>query len=274
LLVVAMALRLPWPLRPIGPAVLLMAAVLVAVAAAFSYRYDTLVPADFGGSRLFDYAELGTTLLVLALAEAITGWLAIRRGWLPYATLVVATVVAAVVASPMFGPKPGAITNGKRALTLVNWVRANTPCDARILPDRITLGTFNATTGRVSVLEGMGPYLRPDMLHTVLTQVLGADAFFRDPAAHRDYLAQQAVDYVILVNRIRVGSMKNHLGQGADQTAFRRAPFLQEVAHKRFFTVYRVIGVAHANPTPDPRDYPWYRCGRGSLPRGSQRITA
>jgi hypothetical protein len=273
LLAAAMALRLPRPLRPIAPAVVLMGVVLVAVAAAFSYRYDTLVPADFGGSRLFDYAELGTTLVVLALAEALSGWLAGRRSWLPYAALVAAVAVAAVVASPMFGPKQRAITNGNRALTLVNWVRDNTPCDARILPDRITLGTFNATTGRVSVLEGMGPYLRPDMLHTVLTQVLGANAFFRDPAAHRDYLAQQGVDYVILVTGIRVGSMKTHLGQGIDRTAFQQAPFLRQVAHTRFFTVYRVTGLAPANPTPDPRDYPWYRCGRGSLPRGSQRIT-
>ena len=82
-------------------------------------------------------------------------------------------------------------SNGVRALSILDWVAAHVPCDARILPDRVTLGTFVAATGRVSVVEGMGPYLRPEMLHPVLADVLRAHRFFERPAGGRRFLRRE-----------------------------------------------------------------------------------
>src|SRR5689334_23077031 len=171
----------PRELRPIGIAVWGMGAVLLLVASAFSYRYTTLVPADFGGSRLFDYGLFGTALVGVALVEWAAIAAAARRAWLDYAVVAAVLIGFLVLASPAWGPKSTSITNGHRAINVANWIGANVPCNARMLPDRVTLGTFNATTGRVSILEGMGPYLRPSMLHPVLDEVLGANAFFHDP---------------------------------------------------------------------------------------------
>src|SRR5207342_3169590 len=98
-------------------------------------------------------------------------------------------VVAAVVAVPAVavaataGPaRHGWEQNGRDSMAVLDWVDEHVPCGARILPDRVTLGTFAAATGRVSVVEGMGPYLRPAMLHSVLHLVLQAHGFFEHPA--------------------------------------------------------------------------------------------
>ena len=75
----------------------------------------------------------------------------------------------AVAVAATVGPsRSGWEQNGRDSMAVLDWVDEHEPCGARILPDRVTLGTFAAATGRVSVVEGMGPYLRPAMLHTVL----------------------------------------------------------------------------------------------------------
>ena len=81
----------------------------------------------------------------------------------------------------------------------VEWVRQNTPCDARILVNQRTTGIFEAETGRVAVLEGMAPYLRPPILQRVIELMLAARAFFADPAGNARFLQDQAIDYVVLI---------------------------------------------------------------------------
>ncbi len=197
---------------------------------------------------------------------------AARRAWLDYAVVAAVLIGFLVLASPAWGPKSTSIANGHRAINVANWIRANVPCNARMLPDRVTLGTFNATTGRVSILEGMGPYLRPSMLHPVLDEVLGANAFFHDPAAHRDYLEQHGIGYVLLLKRgMRFGSMKTAVGIKVDESKFENVPWLQQVAKKKLFSAYRVVAGPHPGiPGPtgrfsNPANYPWYECGRGQL---------
>jgi hypothetical protein len=141
------------------------------------------------------------------------------------------------------GPaRRGSVQNGRRAVALTDWVATHLPCSARLLPDRMTLGTFAATTGRVSVVEGMDPYLRPDELHSVLRTVLAAHAFFLQPAKHRAFLADQAVDYVLLVKDVRIGNAVGAIDAGVDPAGFRDLPFLQLVHSDETMDVYRVRG--------------------------------
>ena len=73
------------------------------------------------------------------------------------------------------------------------------PCNARILVNVRTAGSFEVLAGRTSVDEGMAPYLRPPVLRRVLPIVLGAKAFFRDPASNRAFIENQHVDAVLVV---------------------------------------------------------------------------
>jgi hypothetical protein len=109
------------------------------------------------------------------------------------------------------------------------------------------------------VAEGMGPYLRPSELHTVLDLVLGAHSFFQDPSAHREFLQKQMIDYVLVLKSVRVGSMVSTLEQGVDPTSFHGVPFLRLVHSDGTMDVYRVVGRARGSP-PNPRNYAGYDC--------------
>jgi len=251
-------------LRPLGLFVVLLSAVLYVIALFFSYRYRTYIPGTFGPHRLYDYACLLLLLLVLGAVESGLGLLTRIRPALPSLLCAGAVVAAGLVAAVDGGPaRHDWRENGQRALQVTDWVDANVPCDARILVDRLTLGTFAAQTGRVSVAEGMGPYLRPSELQTVLDLVLGAHSFFQDPAAHRSYLRRQRVDYVIVVKDVRVGSMVNALEQGVDPARFEQVPVLQEVHSDDTMDVYRVAG-QDAPARPDPARFSGLDCRSGA----------
>ena len=260
----AMLARRRDELRPLGLFVVLLASLLLGIALVFSYRYRTYIPGTFGPHRLYDYACLLLVLLVLGCLEAGLGLLSRLRPALPSLLCAVAVIATALVAAAAGGPaRHGWQENGQRALRVTGWVDANLPCDARLLVDRLTLGTFAAETGRVSVAEGMGPYLRPAELQTVLDLVLGAHAFFRDPAAHRAYLRRQQVDYVIVVKDVRVGSMVNTLEQDVDPDRFGQVPFLQLVHSDDTMDVYRVVGSEPGN-RPDPSQFSGLDCRAGA----------
>jgi len=252
--------RFPEQLRPLGLFAVLLGAVLVAIALAFSYRYDTYIPGTFGPHRLYDYACLLGVLLVLGCAEWAVGLLGRVRGWLPTAVCAAAIVITAAGVAYAGAPaRHGWRENGGRALRVTSWVDSHIPCGSRLLVDRLTLGTFAAQTGHVSVAEGMGPYLRPAELHTVLGIVLGAHAFFRDPAAHEAFLRRQRVNDVLVLKDVRIGSMVNTLENGVDPAAFRSVPFLHLVHSDDTMDVYRVEG-ATGSPRPDPRDFSGLDC--------------
>jgi len=252
--------RFPPELRPLGLFVVLLGAVIVAIALAFSYRYDTYIPGTFGPHRLYDYACLLGVLLLLGCAEFAVGLLGRVRRWLPTAVCAGAIVLTAAGVAYAGAPaRQGWRENGDRALQVTNWVDANIPCGSRLLVDRLTLGTFAAETGRVSVAEGMGPYLRPSELHTVLDIVLGAHAFFENPAAHRAFLQEHRVNYVLVLKNVRIGSMVNTLEQGVDPQAFRSVPFLHLVHSDGTMDVYSVQG-SPASPQPDPRRFSGLDC--------------
>jgi hypothetical protein len=254
--------RFPPELRPLGVFAVLLAALLLAVALVFSYRYRTYIPGTFGPHRLYDYLFLLALLIVLGLAEQTVGLLSRVRTWLPAALCAAAVLVTSATVAYAGGPhRHGWQSNGQRALDVTGWVSEHLPCNSRLLVDRLTLGTFAAQTGRVSVAEGMGPYLRPSELHTVLHLVLGAHAFFMDPAAHATFLRREMVNYVLVVKGVRVGSMVNTLEHGVDPAAFRSLPFLHLVHSDHNVDVYRVALPPGGTP-PNPSRFSGLECNR------------
>ncbi len=260
--------RFPPELAPIGVVAAGAAATLLAIAFLFSYRYRTQIPGRFGIDREFDYVPLVLVLAVLALAEAAVGRLRSVRAWVPVAVVAVAIAVPAVAVAATVGPaRQGWQRNGRDSMTVLDWVAEHAPCGARILPDRVTLGTFVAATGRVSVVEGMGPYLRPAMLHIVLANVLAAHRFFEDPAGGAALLHRLGVDEVLVVKGVRIGSMVGVLESGVDPQAFRGVPFLELVHSSPVLDVYRVRG-AGGGSFPNPATAAGFTCRRGAVATG------
>jgi hypothetical protein len=260
LVALAMLWRFPEELRPLGLAAWLLGAVLVAVALVFSYRYSTYIPGTFGPHRLYDYACLLLTLVALGCVEGVLGTLGRVRRWLPAVAASVLVLAFGATAAVAGGPaRHGWQDNGHKAVAVTDWVDANLPCGSRLLVDRLTLGTFAAQTGRVSIAEGMGPYLRPTELHTVLDIVLGAHAFFRDPAAHRDFLREQSVGYVLVLKDVRIGSMVDTLEKDVDPASFRGLGFLKLVHSDEQVDVYRVVSLG-GGKVPDPTRFAGLDC--------------
>jgi hypothetical protein len=260
--------RFPRDLAPLGVLAAGTAATLLAVAFLFSYRYRTQIPGRFGIDREFDYVPLVLVLAALGLAEAALLRLRAVRTWIPLAVLAAVVVVPAVAVGATAGPaRQGWEQNGRDSVAVLDWVDEHAPCGARILPDRVTLGTFAAATGRVSVVEGMGPYLRPRMLHTVLDLVLRAHRFFQDPAGGAAMLHRLGVDEVLLVKGVRIGSMVGTLESGVDPAAFRSVPYLRLIHSSPVLDVYAVRGTGGGS-FPDPASMAGFDCEHGPVPGG------
>jgi hypothetical protein len=260
--------RFPRDLAPLGVLAAGTAATLLAIAFLFSYRYRTQIPGRFGIDREFDYLPLVLVLAVLGLGEAALGRLRAVRAWIPVAALALLVVVPAVAVGATAGPaRQGWERNGRNSVAVLDWVDEHAPCGARILPDRVTLGTFAAATGRVSVVEGMGPYLRPQMLHTVLGLVLRTHRFFERPAGGAAMLHRLGVDEVLVVKGVRIGSMVGPLEAGVDPVAFRSVPYLRLIHSSPVLDVYRVRGAAGGS-FPDPASMAGFHCERGTVPGG------
>jgi hypothetical protein len=211
-------------------------ALSIAAALFFSRRYDIYALATFGSRRLFDYSALPIFLGGAALLQVAFGPLSRFRNRAPAAA---SAVVAAVLAGACLTAYAGQPRQADReALSLLSWVRVNTPCDVRLAVNTRTVGVFQATTGRVSVTEGMGPFLRPVMLKRVVPLLMDARSFFHDPSSGRDFLRRQGVDYVVVVKNLPIG-FDGVMGK-TNEEAFRSDPDLELVEDRPRFTIYRV----------------------------------
>jgi hypothetical protein len=265
---IVMVRRFPPELAPLGVVAAGAAATLLGIAFLFSYRYRTQIPGRFGIDREFDYVPLVLVIAALGVAEAAVGRLRAVRAWIPVGVAAVVIAVPAVAVAATAGPaRHGWEQNGRDSMSVLDWVDEHTACSARILPDRVTLGTFAAATGRVSVVEGMGPYLRPAMLHTVLRTVLAAHHFFEHPAGGAALLRRLGVDQVLVVKGVRIGSMVGVLEAGVDPAAFRAVPYLALVHSSPVLDVYRVRG-AGGGAFPDPAKAAGLHCERGPVAGG------
>ena len=253
-------------LKALGLAALLAGLALLAGSLYFSYRFDVFVIAEFGPRRLFDYSSVPVLLLGLAAAEAALLWvgdrLPLRPGLRWRSTFAAAALVTAVVAAVTFPSTMGARDRKEglaSALGAMEWIRENVPCEGRILADRRTLATFETLTRRAGAIEGMGPYLRPDVLSSAVRQLLSAREFFLDPENGEEYLRQQGVAAVVLTGFHPLGGTLRVAE--VDEDAIRSSPFLRLAVTAGPVRVYEVIGFDPAEARyPDVRTRPGYLC--------------
>ena len=230
-----------------------LAAVLLAVALAFSYRQSLYVPATFGERRLFEYASIPVMLVTLAAVEtgiARLGGTSARAPAIAAAALVVLVLVAA---GP--GQVRGDVPTGAGTADYIAAARIATPCNARILPTVTSKGAFQALTGRADILEGMAPFLRPTILRTTVRLTHLARRYLAHPAAHAGFLQAEHVDFV-LVGR----------GKAAGWAAFAHAPGLAFERQVGGVRVYRHVGAGAGRGGVRPDDAPGYTCRRTPFP--------
>ena len=182
-----------------------LAASFICGALLFSYRYDTQIPGDFGLRRLYDYASFTPALIVPATIEVALARLFQRRPMALGAVAVSVAVLATVVSVDRIPDRdPGA----RAGLAEIGSLAQALPCDARILPNARSAGSWEALTGRRSVIEGLAPYLRPEVMAQVLPRLIEAREFLGDPSAREGFLAQQNIDYVVVLKpKVLVGSL-------------------------------------------------------------------
>ncbi len=235
--------------RPLGPVVFASWATgltLTALGLYFSHRYRTFVPATFGPRRLFEYGILfaavaGVAGLSAILRSAVAGAARGRRHELRRAGAV-AVAVAAVGLAAATAP-PGVSADEAAGLRVMRAVSRTVPCNARILVNVRTAGSFEVLARRISVDEGMAPYLRPPVLRRVLPIVLGAHRFFRDPLANRAFIENQHVDVVVAVASARVGG-RAMLKRGR-RGVLNDVPWLRPLLVTRDVAIYATPSLAH-----------------------------
>ena len=171
-----------------------LAAGSLAAALAFSSRYRTIVPADFGPRRLFDYAALSCALVAGATTDVVVDHLRGPRLRRAAIGVVLALVLAAALDRGQWRTAAPADA-ADRALPALG---RSLPCDARVLTDVRSAGIFEAYTGRVSVVEGGAPYLRPADMPAALDALIGAKRFFADPADEQGFLRAHRIGFVVL----------------------------------------------------------------------------
>jgi hypothetical protein len=233
-----------------------LAGTILAVAFFFSYRYDTLVPGDWGARRLYDYVGLVPALLVPALLLAITGPLARRSG---VVTPALAVGVAAVALGAAFAriPDDRSLARATVGLRVIERVADVVPCGARMLSNARTAGTWEATTGRGALTEGMSPYLRPQVLARVLPVLIGANRFFGNPEANHEFLARRNVEYLVVVApRVWIGTNGERRPQEGDAEAVASLPNVHPVLRARRVSVFAVGSSGTVRGGGEPRRCP------------------
>ena len=222
-------------------------AIFIGGALFFSYRYETKIPGDFGLRRLYDYASFPPALIVSAAIEVSALWLFRRR---PVAVGALVLVVAVLATAAAIDRIPDRHREAQAGLVALERAARLVPCDARMLPNARSAGVWEATTGRRSVIEGLAPYLRPEIMPRVLRRLVGAREFFQDPRAHRAFLARENIDYIaVLSRRLPAGSVHPF---PTNARAIAALPGTEVVFSSPSVTVFAVQGRATASTAPQP----------------------
>jgi hypothetical protein len=254
----ALLLWFPPRLRPLG----LMAAGLAFGMAAltwwFSRRSSLFIPANFGLRRLYDYSAVPVVLLGLGLVEGAVALSSRAHRWAPAALAAALVVAAGAWLVPGARLHPGRVDRARPVIAPMRWVAANLPCDARILANQHSEGFFQAGLGRVAVLEGMTPYLRPEVLEEKIELFLDARAFFESPT--RAFVDGLGVTHVITVRGGGVGYPAMLGRTGSD--ALDRARFLRVVHQTPAVRVYEVTDPVAPPGVARVEDFPGYHCTR------------
>ena len=150
----------------------------------------------------------------------------------------------------------------KNTIAYLDWIKSNTACDARMLSNHRTPGTYQVLTGRASVDEGMGPYLRPPMLDRIL-HLIKTRMFYQHPEQGRSFLRQRGVDYVIAYRREPANP--NLRAFGANLQDLSRQPFLRPVFQNQQVSIFQVVGLPGSRSLPLATDRPGYDCNRDPI---------
>jgi hypothetical protein len=249
-------------LRPIIFAAIGLMTFIVVITLLFAYTYDLMALANFGSRRLFDYASLPITLVGFVLLESLLVRLRKAKPTLTGPVVVVLTVGLGAYLLPALKPGRTLLPKGSAAVADYEWVRDNLPCGVRIISNQRTDATYQLLTGRVGVVEGMGPHLRPEILLQVNDLLMRNREFFVRPATSKQYLVDEGVDYVALV---RDKKNKGVLSIPSNARVLDKVPFLELIHEGERTNFYRVVGAETNGDFPDPRDFPGYTCQRGSI---------
>jgi hypothetical protein len=126
-----------------------------------------------------------------------------------------------------------------------------------MLPNARTAGSWEAITGRRSIIEGMAPYLRPEIMAHVLPLLVDAREFFRRPEANRELLAREEVDYVVFVQPGPwIGTAGGIIPADGDLAAVESLPDLRPVYEDDELSVFAVGDEAEAQAGDTPRRCP------------------
>lgn len=232
-----------------------VAITLLAVGIFFSYRFGTLIPANFGPRRLFGYMTLVPALVVPGFLEAVARPLT-RRSSLALAVLPLVAGSLAIWAAAARIPERS-LPLAENGLAVFDRVSEVVPCGARMLPNARTAGSWEAITGRRSIIEGMAPYLRPEVMAHVLPLLVDAREFFRDPRANRDFLARERVEYVVFVQPgAWIGTAGASIPTDGDLRALASLPELRPLLEDPRVSVFAVGDEAAAAAGGQPRRCP------------------
>jgi hypothetical protein len=256
----ALLLRGPPPIRAVGLVAWGTAATLVALSWALTFR-TLFVPATFGLRRLFDYSSLPVVLGIGVGVELALDLVARRRSVRVASVALAASVAVAAAALLPSALPPRAPAGADRAvLAAFGWLRSHTGCDATILADQHTEGVFEALTGRVAVLEGATPYLRPELLPKVVARLLDARAFFEDPSADPTFPQREGATYVVV---LREGNVGYPLARATDEAGLDGLSSLRGVYRSPAMVVYEVRASGGAPPPAPGRSL---ACFTGPVP--------
>ena len=228
-----------------------VAGTLLAVGLFFSYRYGTQIPANFGPRRLFGYMILLPALVVPGVAGS---GLETPRAREPRGARRAAARRRGVRDRRGGRARARALSPAADAgQSVMARVAGVVPCGTRMLPNARTAGSWEAVTGRRSIIEGMAPYLRPEVMAHVLPLLVDSREFFRDPQANRDFLARQEVDYVVFVQPGPwIGTAGGLIPTDGDLPALRSLPELRPVLEDDQVSVFAVGDEASAEAGPQP----------------------
>jgi hypothetical protein len=230
---------------------------VIVIALAFDFHFHVYIEATFGIRRLREMTSLGLIIIALGVIEGLIVLLARHRARLAVAVSAVVAIALAALLLPNNSMAQD-FRNSHQRTVLINWMRTQTPCDARFLVNQRTEGAITSLTGRYALLEGMGPFLRVDKLPYVISLLLSARHFFTDPQANEAFLREHDITYVV-VSRVQIGYF-GPTGKTNIQ-AMNAAPFLQRVFVTPSAIVYRVVG-AHAPPVSPLLQGPALHCIR------------
>jgi hypothetical protein len=104
-----------------------------------------------------------------------------------------------------------------------------------------TAGTWEAATGRRALTEGMAPWLRPAILQHVLPLLVGANEFFDDPQANRDFLVRERVQYLVVVEPgVWIGTHSGRVPTERDADAVATLPEVHPIVRDRWVSIFAV----------------------------------